>query len=541
MRSLGVDSSGLSPQEYEAYSEHLSEFERTQAGNNDPHGIWNYILERCLNESVQSHVEADILTFFKSPANPPVPSSHTFLALVRLLTHSRSSKYLTRDHVFIQTTPLTLSVLPIVDPTQNQTNPFRRPLVTHTTESIRTAAFSPPASPISQASSSRSVPPLPSKRLSTPISATSKTPFKSRTFSANESRPLVLPQHPRSASSPTVPAHDTPPLPPRPRSAKADNSSSASFGRIDTPPPPPPSRRLSSQQFPSSSMSIISSSPAQSSAPSKFVGQPLLPPPVKRTNSRTKLESTSHIGPATRLRSDTTGSSSGGGTTTKVSSSPIRRTGSLKSEGAIHSRGEEGDGRTGVALGRSKTVGSKPIPPPPKRRPESLSADPFAETSPFTNAPSTRSPNPSSKEFYPSPPNTTPPTSARTTLPASLTSHSSRAAKELTTALSNSGKDLGILLSQSGKSSEEWFRGARNGIRVAGVGGGEGGIRRKEEREKLVPTTSTSDREDEEEDELEMQMTGESRDDGSRSREGKRVEVEREIQRENEVGWSKLS
>lgn len=189
----------------------------------------------------------------------------------------------------------------------------------------------------------------------------------------------------------------------------------------------------------------------------------------------------------------------------------------------------------GAGLGRSKTVGSKPIPPPPKRRTESLggSMDPFAETvlspriSPFDST--ARSAIRTSKEFHPS---SLSPASAT----ASLTSHSTRAAKELTTALSNSSKDIGNLLHQSSKSSEEWFRGARNGIRVAGVGGGKG---RKEERAKLVD----SEREREEEgedpdgDELEMQRTGES---FGETVQGRRVQVEREIMKENQVGWSKL-
>lgn len=408
---------------------------------------------------------------------------------------------------------------------------------------MRTTAFSPPASPISQASSSRSAPPLPTKRLSTPIAATSKNPFKNRTPSANDPRPLIAPpQHPRSISSPAVPAHDTPPLPPRPRSAKIDTA----FSRMDTPPPPPPSRRLSSQHPPSSSsISIISSSsPVESRSPSNFAAPPFRPS-TGRTNSRTKLDATSHIGPDARLRSDNTGSSSGGNGGTKVSSSSPRRTGSLNGDPTTRSEEVEGRAALAVGLGRSRTLGSKPIPPPPKRRPGSLTgADPFAESisttrrSPFAEpTTASRNLNRSSKEFYstsPVLPTPSPTTSSSLSAAATLTTHSTRAAKEISAALSNSSKDLGNLLQQSGKSSEEWFRGARNGIRVAGVGGGNG---RREEREKLV----MSDREDEpdDEDELEAQRTGESMvvDD----REGRRVGVERSIKSESEIGWSKLS
>lgn len=227
-----------------------------------------------------------------------------------------------------------------------------------------------------------------------------------------------------------------------------------------------------------------------------------------------------------------------------MSSSSPRRTGSLNGDPTTKSEEVEARAALVVGLGRSRTLGSKPIPPPPKRRPGSLTGvDPFAESpvstrqSSFAESTTARNLNRSSKEFHPSSSLVLPtpsPTTSTLSATAAITTHSTRAAKEISTALSNSSKDLGNLLQQSGKSSEEWFRGARNGIRVAGVGGGHG---RREEREKLV----MSDREEEVDDDsdLEPQMTGESIVEDVR--EGKRREVERNIKRETEVGWSKLS
>ncbi|KAM0747396.1 hypothetical protein T439DRAFT_329124 [Meredithblackwellia eburnea MCA 4105] len=280
-RAPWLDKSALSPNEFDSYDSLINAWSTslgaqaaalgTSTGAAGSVGaataVWDW-LETYLSDNDKARKD-EILALFRGPGPQQNDQSGTFLAILRLVSHSQSNKHLTRDHIFLQTTPLSIDV-PLIgsdlaatqsSPTTAllEANPFRRssgPNQIISNVPLRTSSqpqFDSPVSPAPPSNSSSSnrgpPPPLPAKRRPpSPPSSTATTPkepvsappvistvgnsggnpFRARNFSAPSTKPFAhfaetlppLADNGSFGEGSTLEAHKngltSPPLPPRP-------------------------------------------------------------------------------------------------------------------------------------------------------------------------------------------------------------------------------------------------------------------------------------------------------------------------------------
>ncbi|KAK4699194.1 hypothetical protein P7C70_g7071, partial [Phenoliferia sp. Uapishka_3] len=361
-RLAWLDTSALSPNEFDAYDELLDRFNKEHANQQSqqsytPAQLWAWLApalttfdQKREEEVSKSSVTAGgaraqdkglhprhggILSFFRtaplSVGPSPAPTG-TLLALLRLVSHAESSKHLTRDHIFLQTTPslLDLSTLePIASSsaaTASASNPFRRPPIRSAPPSSSVVAL-PSLSPVATVRVAPPPPPPFKRRPPSPTPSNStagaSNPFRLRTSSSTNDVNYPASPPASTKSSPTNNIENaiaSPPLPPRPKDKPLQPSPTAtrksSSKLTDTPAayssspivPPLPFRQSSFTSTTSSStaqppsaaapprMSIISSSTSSHhlSASSN--------PPIPAPKPRSKFLTSTHIGPSTQLR-----------------------------------------------------------------------------------------------------------------------------------------------------------------------------------------------------------------------------------------------
>jgi hypothetical protein len=471
---------------------------------------------------------------------------------VRLLSHSTTSQHLTRDHIFIQTTA----------PYQNlrqsiSISPSKPALIQQRRSSLPLQSLS-----VSPTSSNNPFRNSLAEETEAGTRSTGRTPALSRALSINTQI-----QHSARSFDAENASKATPPLPQRPASTSklrrpstfsdgSSNSGSASGHRngvqnSSVPPPPPPSRRstssatvdqptLATSTRPSTAPILLSrassvSTPTSKPRPASISTQPLYQIPAKSGSGSWGVPNISPGITGYQL--------------------PAKQWTNLPpDQSQSHRNMDQGhhDSSVGRGLGRSKTLGSRsslppPLPPPKRRSKNDISSSSSIERgegnrtslayadqrNPFDSAPSLFRPRSLSSSSPPSPAINSAVLRSTSGSAASGSRRDGRERKELKDVLVESGKDFR-------RESEDWI--IKASAMVVALGSSATPLNgTAEEKAKFARREyrDESSDDDEDDDDNGEQDEEEHRETRHKIRQRK-IEVEREIARETEIGWSQI-